>query len=146
MAFIQKFFTGYQGYNNGDSRTGELNRLWYDSVTNTIRISDGTPGGKIVSGGGLGSTVYEGPTPPSNPQAGWLWWDSLSGDLFVYYENNWVAATSNPNNYTLPVLHSSPTAPVAGMMAVADGITWNPASTGVQTLVIYLNNTWVKIA
>jgi hypothetical protein len=51
VAFIQKFFTGYQGYNNGDSRTGELNRLWYDSVTNTIRIGDGTLGGKIVSGG-----------------------------------------------------------------------------------------------
>ena len=103
MAFIQKFFTGYQGYNNGETRVGELNRLWYDSVTNTIRISDGTPGGKIVSGSSMGSTVYEGPTPPPNPQAGWLWWDSTSGDLFVYYENNWVAATSIPNStYTLP--------------------------------------------
>ena len=49
MAFIQKFFTGYQGYNNGDSRTGELNRLWYDSVTNTIRIQlDNTPGGTAI--------------------------------------------------------------------------------------------------
>ena len=51
----------------------------------------------------MGSTVYEGATPPPNPQAGWLWWDSNSGDLFVYYENNWVAATSIPNStYTLP--------------------------------------------
>ena len=101
--FIQKFFTGYQKYNNGETRIGELNRLWYDSITNTIRISDGTPGGKIVSGSSMGSTVYEGATPPPNPQAGWLWWDSTSGDLFVYYDNNWVAATAIPNStYTLP--------------------------------------------
>ena len=103
MAFIQKFFTGRQSYGNGETRIGELDRLWYDSITNTIRISDGTPGGKIVSGSSMGSTVYEGATPPPNPQPGWLWWDSTSGDLFVYYDSNWVAATSiPPTSYTLP--------------------------------------------
>ena len=108
MAFIQKFFTGRQSYSNGESRIGELGRLWYDSITNTIRVSDGTPGGRIVSGASMGSTVYEGPTPPPNPQAGWLWWDSTSGDLFVYYEGNWVAATAIPNStYTLPKATSS---------------------------------------
>ena len=103
MSFIQKFFTGYKTRGDGETLIGELNRLWYDSNTNTIRISDGNPGGKIVSGSSMGSTVYEGPTPPPNPQAGWLWWDSTSGDLFVYYDSNWVAATAIPNStYTLP--------------------------------------------
>ena len=145
MAFIQKFLTGRQSYNNGDSRIGELGRLWYDSITNTIRIADGNPGGKIVSGGGLGSTVYEGPTPPPNPQAGWLWWDSVSGDLFVYYDGNWVTATSMPNTYSIPVHTFEPPRPYAGMMAVADGTNWDPSSTGIQTLVIYLNSSWVKL-
>ena len=103
MSFIQKFFTSYKTRADGETLIGELNRLWYDSNTNTIRISDGNPGGKIVSGSSMGSTVYEGPTPPPNPQAGWLWWDSTSGDLFVYYDGNWVAATAIPNStYTLP--------------------------------------------
>lgn len=95
MAFIQKFFSSYKDRTDGETLIGEINRLWYDSNTNTIRISDGNPGGKIVSGSGMGSTVYEGPTPPDNPEAGWLWWDSVSGDLFVYYEGNWVTAIPN---------------------------------------------------
>ena len=103
MAFIQKLFSSYKERTDGETLIGEINRIWYDSNTNTLRISDGNNGGKIIGGSSMGSTVYEGPTPPPNPQAGWLWWDSLSGDLFVYYENNWVAATAIPNStYTLP--------------------------------------------
>ena len=56
MDFIQKFNTSRQNYDNGDTRIGEKDRLWYDSNSNTIRISDGvTPGGLVVSGGGGGS-------------------------------------------------------------------------------------------
>ena len=119
MSFIQKFFTSYKTRADGETLIGELNRLWYDSNTNTIRISDGNPGGKIVSGSSMGSTVYEGPTPPPNPQAGWLWWDSTSGDLFVYYDSNWVAATAIPNStYTLP----KATANTLGGVEIGDNI------------------------
>lgn len=95
MSFIQKFFTGYQGYNNGETRTGELNRLWYDSNTNTIRIGDGTPGGKIVSGSALGANVHEGETPPSSPPpiAGDMWWNTTDGRLYIYYDSSWVDAS-----------------------------------------------------
>jgi hypothetical protein len=95
MSFIQKFFTGYQGYNNGETRTGELNRLWYDSNTNTIRIGDGTPGGKIVSGSALGANVHEGDTPPSSPPpiAGDMWWNTTDGRLYIYYDSSWVDAS-----------------------------------------------------
>lgn len=55
MAFTQDFRTQRRNYNDGDTRIGEKDRLWYDSITNTIRISDGeTPGGIAVSGGGAG--------------------------------------------------------------------------------------------
>jgi collagen type VII alpha len=55
MAFIQKLFTSLQNYDNGSTRVGELNRIWYDSVTNTFRIQlDTTPGGTVISGGGGG--------------------------------------------------------------------------------------------
>ena len=59
MAFIQKLFTGYQGYANGDTRVGEQNRIWYDSNTNTFRIQlDDTPGGTIIGGSGGGSASF----------------------------------------------------------------------------------------
>jgi hypothetical protein len=53
MAFTQKLFTSLQPYPDGNTRIGELYRIWYDSNTNTLRIQlDATPGGTIISGGG----------------------------------------------------------------------------------------------
>lgn len=53
MAFIQKLFTSYKARNDGDTRIGELNRIWYDSTTNSFRVQlDDTPGGTLISGGG----------------------------------------------------------------------------------------------
>lgn len=54
--FTQDFVTSRRNYEDGTTRIGQIGRLWYDSFTNTIRISDGvTPGGLIVSAGGGGS-------------------------------------------------------------------------------------------
>ena len=53
--FIQKLFTTRQNYPNGDSRIGDLHRIWYDSIRNAFYISDGeTPGGILIGGGGSG--------------------------------------------------------------------------------------------
>ena len=57
--FTQDFYTSRRNYGDGDTRIGQKDRLWYDSKTNTIRISDGvTPGGIIVSA--TGSVVTDG--------------------------------------------------------------------------------------
>ena len=57
--FIQKLFTSLQNYQNGDSRIGELNRIWYDSIRNAFYISDGqTPGGILIGGGSGGGSTY----------------------------------------------------------------------------------------
>jgi len=50
MAFSQKLFTSLHSYDDPDTRIGELNRIWYDSVTNAFRIQldTSTPGGTIV--------------------------------------------------------------------------------------------------
>lgn len=56
MSFTQDFFTSRNNSADGSTRIGQQDRLWYDPITNTIRVSDGTtPGGIIVSGGGGGS-------------------------------------------------------------------------------------------
>jgi len=55
VAFTQDFFTSRRNYIDGNTRIGQLDRIWYDSNTNTLRIGDGTtPGGVIISGGGSG--------------------------------------------------------------------------------------------
>ena len=48
MTFTQDFFTSRRNFNDSTTYVGQLDRLWYDPVTNTIRIGDGTPGGKLV--------------------------------------------------------------------------------------------------
>ena len=54
--FTQDFFTSRRNFADGTTRIGEEGRLWYDSTTNTVRVSDGvTPGGIIVLGGGSGA-------------------------------------------------------------------------------------------
>jgi len=39
-----------------------------------------------------------GPNPPSNPISGTLWWDSVSGQLFTYYDDGqsaqWVESST----------------------------------------------------
>jgi len=58
MPFTQDLFTGRRNYGDGSSRIGQLDRIWYDKVTHTLRIGDGsTPGGLIILGGGGGSGI-----------------------------------------------------------------------------------------
>lgn len=45
------------------------------------------------SGGGGGSLTV-GDTPPSNPTEGDLWYNSLEGSTYVYYDSFWVESTS----------------------------------------------------
>ena len=48
----------------------------------------------------IGGSVGLGDTPPANPQSGTLWWDSVGGQLYVWYTDpntsQWVAATNVP--------------------------------------------------
>lgn len=55
--FTQDFNTSRNNRGDGTTRIGQEGRLWYDSLTNTIRVSDGiTQGGIIVSASGGGGT------------------------------------------------------------------------------------------
>jgi len=58
MPFTQDLYTGRRNYGDGSTRIGQLDRIWYDKGTHTLRISDGsTPGGIILLGGGGGSGI-----------------------------------------------------------------------------------------
>lgn len=70
MAFTQDFFTSRRNKDDGETRIGEKDRLWYSGSDNTIRIGDGeTPGGVVV-GGGAGGGNYTLPTATTTVKGG----------------------------------------------------------------------------
>lgn len=72
-------------------------------VDGTTVLVDGA--GKISSIG----IIYMGAAPPGAPVAGNLWWDSIGGQLYVYYDDGntkqWtVAVNQNLSNAYLPLV------------------------------------------
>jgi len=49
------------------------------------------------------------------------------------------------NLLTLGIITAEPGSPQNGMIAIADGTNWNPTSSGVQTMVVYLGGAWKQI-
>lgn len=104
MGFTQDFLTGRRNTDDGTSRIGQLDRLWYSSTDNTIRIGDGvTPGGILVGGGG-GVISF----PPQANHAG----------EFLQTDGTNVKWASVPLTYTLPVATNT----VLGGVKVGSGL------------------------
>jgi collagen type VII alpha len=124
VAYTQDFFTSRRNYGDGDTRIGELGRLWYDPITNTIRVSDGvTPGGIIVTGGGGGgTTTIVSATAPGIQPTGTLWWNTTDGNLYVSYQGTWVDASAQ---YVLAAATTS----TLGGVKIGAGITVTPDGT-----------------
>lgn len=61
------------------------------------------------------SGAVVGSSPPSNPTAGQLWWDDVSGQLFVWYvdanSSQWVVANVSPAGPTGPAGPAGATGP-----------------------------------
>jgi hypothetical protein len=69
-AFVQELFTSRGNFPDSSNRIGQKDRLWYDSESNTFRISDGvTPGGVLVGGSGEGGS-YTLPTATTTVKGG----------------------------------------------------------------------------
>jgi hypothetical protein len=68
------------------------------------------------------STVTESSTAPSNPKSGALWWDTVSGSTFIYYNGAWVDTAVN----------FVPATPINGANVPVGGIImWSGASTAI---------------
>ena len=52
-----------------------------------------------INGVPVSGTTPASATPPADPVVGTLWYDEVSGRLYVYYNNTWV--DSSPTNYPL---------------------------------------------
>jgi hypothetical protein len=56
-------------------------------------------------------------------------------------------ATLDINGFAkLAVLTAEPTTLVNGLIAIADGVTWNPTASGIETVVAYINGGWTAIS
>jgi hypothetical protein len=68
----------------------------------------------------VGGSVSVSDTLPTNPQPGGLWWDSVGGSLYVYYNDGnstqWVPATNLSGSTTLTTSATPPATPKAGDM------------------------------
>lgn len=101
-------------------------------------VASDTVKGKIVftNNGGTGSS----------PVLKYLTFDA-QGQLAINQEN--ASATLDVNGFAkLAVLTAEPASPAAGMIAIADGATWDPSGSNPtkQQAVIYLGTAWVQIA
>jgi len=71
VSSIQNFFTSRDNNTTANVYVGQLDRLWYDPVTNAIYVSDGsTPGGIAVGFTGSGNGVPGGPVNSVQYNAG----------------------------------------------------------------------------
>ena len=105
-AFIQKLFSTLQNYQNGNTRIGERNRIWYDSNTNTLRIQlDDTPGGTVIGGGGEGGN-YTLPVATSTVLGG----VKIGSNITI---TNGVISVAAPFSGSYTDLTNKPTIPAA---------------------------------
>jgi len=85
--FTQDFYTSRRNRDDGETYLHQLDRLWYDSNTNTIRIGNNTPGGKIVSSATGGAPIaldditdVNSPAPGLAEDGYVLTWDNTASE------------------------------------------------------------------
>ena len=80
-------------------------------------------GEKWINGKGSSTTV--GDTAPANPEAGDLWYDSVSLSLFIYYSSNWVELNPDTGAEELSDLTDiNITTPTNGQVLQYNGTEW----------------------
>lgn len=105
--------TGNPVLTNGQpTQIGEGTKDWFiDNASGILQFYGGLPAGvdrskpplisfyKYVGtkgGGGGGASITISDTAPASPTAGAMWWNSVTGDLLIYYAdadtNQWVSA------------------------------------------------------
>ena len=133
------------------TNVGPSQKQWFFEESGNFKLPAGgdivDSTGVSVLGGSGSSSVTTGETAPVGPSLGDLWYDTISGRTYIYYDSNWVDANPVDGNLTLAetftlVPGEAPVSPSEGTLAVADGVLWDPAADGTRQLTIYLNGVW----
>lgn len=126
---------------NPDS--GQLHILGAIDTTSALNIADtsnvdinapvlGDGAANIAGGAFIGEDLYVHGNIVAN------------GDIITL--GNTGATITIDDTLTLTPISTVPATPVSGMMAVSDGIGWDPATDGQEHLNIYLNGAWIQVA
>jgi hypothetical protein len=91
--------------------------------------------------GSVGLVVWGNPDTSDLSKGMWL--NSVGRVSIGRSPNVAVEATLDVNGFAkLAVLTAAPATPSNGMIAIADGTTWDPAGTGKSVMVVYLGGGW----
>lgn len=96
------------------------------------------PTGPTGAGTGGGSNVTASDIAPENPAIGDVWYDTVNGRTYIYYDDTWVdSAPPNGSNANIIVSNVAPT-------DASEGVIWYDTVSG-RTF-IYYDNGWVDSA
>jgi hypothetical protein len=111
-------FVGGVSIHEGDSPPVNTTSLWYDTISGRLYIYvdnewvDASPGTDGIvgptgavgptgpAGEAVGVSVYEGDTAPVDTNS--LWYDTVSGRLYIYVDSSWVDASPGTDGITGP--------------------------------------------
>ena len=135
------------------SVVGNDDTLLVDAATSTIPSANisGTEASNWTTAYNWGDHSIVGyltAVPGTYVQQGQQFVGDVTGTVFADDSSVMVDAVNYAfigDTMTLNVLTMEPLEPVNGMIAIADGTTWDPVTTGVQTLVVYLGGAWRQI-
>jgi len=111
------------------------------------------PTGATGAGGGGGASVTISATAPASPAVGNLWWDSVGGQMYIWYQDanssQWVPATNQPSSAALPpipnylgglTLSNDGTTPATVIDIATGGATSDDNTTQMNLLTAYTKN------
>jgi hypothetical protein len=118
-------FVGGVSIHEGDTPPVSTTSLWYDTISGRLYIYvdnewvDASPGTDGIvgptgavgptgpAGEAVGVSVYEGDTAPVDTNS--LWYDTVSGRLYIYVDSSWVDASPGTDGITGPTGPQGPT-------------------------------------
>lgn len=102
MSHVQEFWSSRKNNADPDQFVGGTARLFYNPISRTIRVSDGTTPGGLPLASSSGSGVIYDSVEPGSGTNGDLWFDPDTGVLHVYSSGAWlsVAGVSTLNDLT----------------------------------------------
>lgn len=125
---------------------GQMTARGYDPTT-TSYITTSSVAFRLDPAQAVATDTYKGKIEFLNqtgtgsvPALNYMTFDS-DGQLAVNQQT--ASATLDVNGFAkLAVLTAEPASPANGMIAIADGTTWDPAGTGKSVMVVYLDGGW----
>jgi hypothetical protein len=130
--------------------------IWNETTDKWQFTNDGTtyinfdtagPTGATGPTGPTGATGATGPTGPEqyvtissgapvSPSAGEMWFDSDTGQTFIYYDSSWVEIGGIPNGARITVSSTAPSSPLSGEL-------WFDSDDGATY--VYFDGVWVEV-